>query len=147
MLPDYEDIRSRITEPPKWFDRHGVPRYCDPIPNECSNIYANVVVFYRIRCQACGEKFVVESVEDSMQRAMRPERLSLLDIIHSRALHYGDPPRHGDGCGGDTMNCEDERVMAVWVKQPENRFDWVRLSQYDGWDLEDADAEPREVRS
>jgi hypothetical protein len=32
MLQHYEDILSRIAEPPRWFDEQGVPRYCEFAP-------------------------------------------------------------------------------------------------------------------
>lgn len=139
MLPDYQDIRSRITEQPKWFDRHGVPRYCEPTPDECSNIYADVVVFYRIRCQECGAKFIVEDVEGLTDRVLHPEGTPLLECVRLRALHYGDPPRHNQsGCAaGGTMSCEDERVIAVWQKDQD--FEWKRLAEFDGYDLESED--------
>ena len=40
MLPNYEDILSRIAEPPRWFDEQGVPRYCEFAPHRIANIYS-----------------------------------------------------------------------------------------------------------
>jgi hypothetical protein len=44
MLQHYEDILSRIAEPPRGFDEHGVPRYCDFAPHRIANIYAREIV-------------------------------------------------------------------------------------------------------
>jgi hypothetical protein len=40
MLQHYEDILSRIAEPPRWFDEQGVPRYCEFAPHRIANIHA-----------------------------------------------------------------------------------------------------------
>jgi hypothetical protein len=41
MLQHYEDILSRIVEPPCWFHEKGVPRYGEFAPHHIANIYAD----------------------------------------------------------------------------------------------------------
>jgi hypothetical protein len=74
MLHDYKDIRDRIDEEPKWFDTHGVPRYCEMSPRECPNIYADFVIFVDIKCQGCEERFNVEMHSSPTNRAMAIHR-------------------------------------------------------------------------
>ncbi len=83
MLEGYEDILSRISEPPIWYDQNGVPRYAKFHPNMCPNIYADKVVLAQIACQECGEKFLVE-----MHASIWSDR----DASDPRKWHYGDPP-------------------------------------------------------
>jgi len=49
MLQHYEDILSRIAEPPRWFDEQGVPRYCEFAPHCIANIYADECALSRHR--------------------------------------------------------------------------------------------------
>lgn len=128
MLADYADIRSRISEEPKWFDVNGVPRYDEFHPNLGPNIYADESVLFEICCQSCRQKFLVCLEADSMARRGDDAR-GLAAAVTSGALHYGDPPRHGEvgGClSGDTMNCYDLRVMQFWRKV---EFEWARVPE------------------
>ena len=127
MLPDYDDIRRRIPEQPKWFDNHGVPRYDEFKPDDVPNIYAREACLYLIRCQACHAKFKVSAHSDDYVRIIHKD-INLSDQITNKFLHYGDPPRHNDCAGGDTMNCEDIRVLEYWRKE---RFDWVRMPEFE----------------
>lgn len=124
MLAEYEDIRSRIAEAPQWFDSHGVPRYAAFHPKLSPNIYARQVVLLEIACQSCGERFRVEMHSCHMDQVMK--RPTLIEAIEGEFIHYGDPPIHGDGCAGNTMNCEDLRVLEFWKR---DRFDWVRVPE------------------
>jgi hypothetical protein len=126
MKASYDDIRSRISEAPKWFDSNGVPRYDQFDPRLCPNIYADEVLLLRIACQACGERFSVEMHCDHLRRIMRPERKAFSEQTTAGSIpHFGDPPRHG-GCSGETMNCEDLRVEEFWQRNEATRREWTR---------------------
>ncbi len=49
MKNGYEDIREKLGEP-RWFDDHGVPRYCEFAPRRCS-VYCRFVALVEIVCQ------------------------------------------------------------------------------------------------
>jgi DNA-directed RNA polymerase subunit N (RpoN/RPB10) len=68
MLSNYEDILSRIAEPPRWFDEQGVPRYCDFAPHHIANIYADECALLAIACQSCGRPFIVAHTQNSNPR-------------------------------------------------------------------------------
>lgn len=121
MLEGYEDILSRISEPPIWYDQNGVPRYEKFHPNMCPNIYADKVVLAEIACQECGEKFLVE-----MHASIWSDR----DASDPRKWHYGDPPRHCKGAG-DTMNCEDIAIVECWHRSRPLR-EWKRVKKFEG---------------
>src|SRR3990167_11191431 len=87
----YRDIRSRIAEPPKWWDEHGTPRYCDFGPGETSDIYFKECCLLRIRCQDCGAKFDVCMSWNLLDKAMH-DAASLSERIENGSIHYGDPP-------------------------------------------------------
>ena len=122
MFPQYNDIRSRISKEPIWFDCNGVPRYDEFHPDMAPNIYARQVVLLWIQCQSCEEKFYVEMNAGPFG-----------DIRYPKELHYGDPPFHEDRqgrmCSGSTMNCDDLMVSQVWDKVD---FEWVRRKDLEG---------------
>jgi hypothetical protein len=138
MLPDYKDIVTRVSESPKWWDAHGVPRYDDFRPELSSNIYANEVVLLRIACQCCSREFDVEKTWDKYScdwtgrtRASLSEGLAF--------IHYGDPPNSGCCPAGATMNCIDLRVLqfwaragSTWVRSPELEIELENLDEYFG---------------
>lgn len=131
MLASYDDILSRIAEEPLWYDEHGVPRY-EPFHHDMlSNIYADWAVLLLISCAACGRRFKVAL---SGSRYFSP-------MGHPHKRHYGDPPRHGDErgrCAGETMNCNDEKVLEVWQEGLTERFKWDRIPDLEGMiDCED----------
>jgi hypothetical protein len=113
MNTEYNDIRSRIPEPPKWWDEFAVPRYCDFHPSSAANIYARAAVLILIECQACGRKFRV---------CMSAGRL-LANAVRDGSLHYGDPPNVRCCEAGPSMNCIDVRVIEYWHRQ---RLEWSR---------------------
>jgi len=119
MHDGYEDITSRIDEPPTWYDQNGVPRYGEFHPDSCPNIYSRLVVSMRIACQHCGRRFDVEMHSGVL--------LDRRDGILPKEWHYGDPPAHG--CVGDSMNCEDLEVLQVWHKQD---WEWQRCEELEG---------------
>lgn len=120
MLDDYADIRERIGEEPLWYDRHGVPRYCEFTPERCSDVYAKEVLLMEVGCQECEQRFAVEFTWDGWH-----SRPSLSARLAMQTLpHYGDPPRHdfdGNCTAGDTMNVIEPRIVGLWVR---DGFDW-----------------------
>ena len=117
MNHDYADITSRIAEAPTWWDHNATPRYGAFTALAAPNVYAEKVALLLIACQSCEEHFEVEISGDILYPLGDP-----------RQQHYGDPPHHN--CVGDTMNCEDVRVLEVW--QRNDAFDWVRQSDEEG---------------
>lgn len=133
MLDAYADILERITEPPKWWDRHGVPRFHEPIPQNCSHVYADHVAFVEIECQSCGEAFIVEFATSMLDRIVHADRYKAHvgkdpAPYDPTKLEYGDPPRHGgDHCAaGDTMTSVPVRVVAAWER---DRFEWEQTHE------------------
>ncbi len=116
MNARFEDITSRISESPLWYDSNGTPRYGPFQPQLCPDIYTNTVVLLRIMCQDCRKEFDVEM------------HATLFWDFNPLKLHYGDPPVHG--CVGDTMNCEDLRVLECWHR--EYMGDWQRYPEREG---------------
>ena len=119
MHKGYDDILSKIAEPPTWHDQNGTPRYGEFRSDACPSIYSSHVALVRIACQHCGREFDVElhtAIFDS--RMDRPPK----------RWHYGDPPAHG--CTGDTMNCVDLSVLQYWSR---DQFQgWQRLAEFEG---------------
>jgi hypothetical protein len=123
MYADYKDIRSRINEPPQWFDENAVPRYCTFHPSCLASIYAKEGVLAEITCQQCRNEFFVAFSELNMWQLIvatknRTER-TLADLIRSKELHYGDPPNIGCCHGGETMNSAPRRVIEYWRRTPQ----------------------------
>jgi hypothetical protein len=98
MFRHYEDILSRIAEPPRWFDEQGVPRYCEFAPDRIANIYAHECALLDIECQNCGRVFVVALDERTANHNVirrpgyDPPWRTLADIIRSHEIEYRDPP-------------------------------------------------------
>ena len=129
MLRNYEDIRSRISDPIRWWDNNGVPRYCEFHPSRCG-IYDAVVALVEVACQACGKRFLVavtldgHALEELGDRYRRPTHGDI------GSFHYGDPPSHrAEGClAGDTMNVESVRVAEFWEREA---GEWRRLPEHE----------------
>jgi hypothetical protein len=107
MHHDYNDIRSRISEAPTWYDQFGVPRYGTFSPGQSPNIYADQVCLVEIVCQQCDRRFQVQ-----FSSSEQLSRVTLEKLILDRDLRYGDPPHHG--CVGDSMNSIPLRVIEFW---------------------------------
>ena len=118
MNQEYHDITSRLG-PALWHDECGVPRYDPFAPGMCNNIYANEAALLEIACQDCGQRFRV-----AMSTLRWGWRTGIARAIAERMIHYGDPPRHG--CVGDTMNCDDIRVLEYWHSGGDTGHGWVR---------------------
>ena len=118
MKENYEDIKSRITELPAWYDENGTPRYGEFSVDRCPNIYSNYVGLFLISCQRCDQRFTVEMSAGYFD--------SRSDIMPAK-WHYGDPPIHG--CVGDTMNCNDLRVIQFWIR---TNGTWEHRPEFEG---------------
>jgi hypothetical protein len=121
MFHHYEDILSRIAEPPRWFDEQGVPRYCDFAPNQLANIYAHECALLEIACQGCGHIFIVALDDKGANEAIAmPGRNSpwqkLADLIRSHMIEYSDPPNIGCCGAGPSMSSTARRVLEYWSR-------------------------------
>lgn len=137
MLNDYLDIRRRIPEPPEWFDENGVPRYDEPHPSLCPNIYADEVVFFEIACQCCGARYVVER---NWQR--RDSSPSLTERVNQKDLHYGDPPCWACAAGS-SMTSDSIRTLQFWTRLNSNHSDWALVPELEGLSLDKGDDAPQ----
>ena len=112
----YDDILSRIKDPPIWWDEYAVPRWCEFHPNQVANIYASKVVLLHIECQNCSTPFKVAMSCTNIT----PWRRTLEE------LEYGDPP-NSDCCGsGPSMSSVPIRVLEFWDSADPLK-DWTRV--------------------
>lgn len=141
MNHDYSDIRSRIPEPPNWFDENAVPRYSVFEPTELSNIYAREGALVEISCQNCQRRFHVAFSRSTMDdvRAYRTgkEPITLASMIEAKTIHYGDPPNVGCCPSGPTMNSDPIRVLEYWRRDDSTGHDWCR---YNSLEIDVSDA-------
>lgn len=126
MKRHYDDILSRIPEPPQWFDEGGVPRFVAFSPDEAANIYASEVVLLAVRCQNCGHKFRVCLSWSTMDGAIR--NIPPLST-NPAGLEYGDPPNVECCRSGPTMNAIPERV--VWFWRMTAAHEWERVPAFE----------------
>jgi hypothetical protein len=130
MNHNYDDIRSRIQEPPKWFDECAVPRYSDFAPHEVSDIYAHEAALVLIACQSCGQRFKVafsRPTNGGLAAILSGKKSpTLAERIKDKSLHYGDPPNVGCCPAGPTMNSDPILVLEYWSRPS---FEWVRDHQ------------------
>lgn len=136
MLSGYEDIfalADRLGEKPRWFDEHGVPRFCEHHPRHCPDIYATEAALVLISCQRCALEIHVQmsrsSGDDLRTDLMKLPPTTLADQVRGGTIHYGDPPSHdsdGEYChAGCTMNCWDLRILEFWTRAS---WDWERVT-------------------
>lgn len=131
MWPDYNDIKSRIAEPPTWYTSEGVPRWGVPTDGD-TNIYADEGIVILVGCQGCDSKFHIvweQKNTDEMFNYIRagkdwpdgkPMECTLVNnALNGDVPHMGDPPRHD--CVGDTMNSIPFLVSHWWRK---NKDKW-----------------------
>lgn len=123
----YEDILSRIIEPPTWFDDHGVPRFGGFSPRHLSDIYAFEAALAEVSCQQCGRMFRVALTE-----AFASSRFSLSDEIRLARAHYGDPPNVRCCWPGPTMGSVMHRILEYWFLDHEVSMGWQRDPTFEG---------------
>jgi len=130
MWAAYEDITSRLGEP-LWWDERGVPRYDRFTRKLVADIYAHEIALVEIQCQSCLKRFDVAFSYGPMQQVTNPNLPSLSERVTDDTIHYGDAPRHhdadGQGCVGNTMNCNELRVLEFW--RVSQKYDWHRLAR------------------
>lgn len=132
MLLEYDDIKSRINEEPKWYTENGVPRYCDFSPKE-TGVYSHFAVLVEIECQVCHQLFLIGEGFDrfNLQAIWQNDednfRIKLEDVV--KTWSFGDPPRHDCEWGGDTMTSNEVRFVEVWEAQ--NGIGWSRHPEYE----------------
>lgn len=116
MWPDYQDVISRIVEPPTWWDSSGYPRWDEP-KDGATNIYVDEGIVVRIGCQGCDKTFLVVYEESHYEPLLREDHRGLITMAKDGdPPHYGDPPRHG--CVGDTMNSYAISTVRTWKRGP-----------------------------
>ncbi|HZR75382.1 hypothetical protein [Bradyrhizobium sp.] len=106
MYQRYDDIFSRITEAPHWFDEYAVPRYCEFTPSKLANIYAGEAALAEVTCQVCKHAFRVAFSRANWSSG------TIAEAIRSRTLDFGDPPNYC--CGNADMSSEPRRVIEYW---------------------------------
>jgi hypothetical protein len=112
---------------PQWWDEYAVPRYCKFAPSHVADIYADEVAFLLIGCQSCRREFKVAMSCSSMDDVRKRDRLA--KRIEDGSIHYGDPP-NADCCpGGNTMNCDDFKVLEYWVNNRSTKYEWERIPE------------------
>lgn len=123
MVPRYEDIRALAPDcEPLWHDHYGVPRYA-PFHPSLLDVYARWAVLYEIECDACRQRLMVgQSWSEFDFRPLLPRRIAVDNLIVD--LHYGDPPYHECPGAGESMNCNDLRVVEFWRR--ERITEWKR---------------------
>ena len=124
MNYDYADIRSRIPEPPTWWDENAAPRYVPFAPGYQADIYAQEVALLEIACQCCGERFLVAQSWSYVATLMTPDAPRLAESIRSGQAGYGDPPNNGCCGTGASMTSNALRVVEYWARP--DPFTWVR---------------------
>jgi hypothetical protein len=129
MHASYDDIISRISTAPIWFDEHAVPRYCAFKPERSASIHIGEIALAEITCQECQRRFrVALSVVNFREQ-------TIAEAIQNKTLHYGDPPRH-DGepadphpChAGASMNSEPRRVLEYWRRHDGRYVEGTRIT-------------------
>ena len=132
MLPSYKDITDKLGEP-IWFDKHGVPRYCEFHPSRVG-VYARLVLYFKIGCQSCDAKWKV--AVDHSKASLQGYRLmeNSVDIFH-----YGDPPIYGhdaDCSAGATMNSVPIQVISLWkFSDMAANWEWIEQKEHRGMSL------------
>ena len=143
MLIGYKDIKSRISEEPKWYTTEGVPRYCEFSPQE-TGVYVKYAVLVEIQCQACHQSFLVGEGynRENWNAIMSDDKENFFNDLNKiiKHYHYGDPPSHGCPGTGETMNCEDIRFVEVWEdiieteeRTTENGVKFLAVTNWVGW--------------
>jgi hypothetical protein len=115
MFHDYQDITSRIADPPKWWDERGVPRYNDFNPRQIADVYSQEAALVEIACATCQRRLQVSVStidDDPLARCGTP----LGDRIRKGDLSYGEPPAHGECSSGTWTPAVELRVLEYWIR-------------------------------
>jgi len=123
----YEDLLSRIVDPPEWWDENAVPRWCPFSPERIANLYARQVCLLLIRCQNCHTPFNVAM----SWHPLHPGPMEPLSEFAPDGLFWGDPPNVDCCFSGPTQMSETLRVLEFWQRDPKTR-EWVRVPRFEG---------------
>jgi hypothetical protein len=120
VFVSYDDILSRIAEPPKWWSG-GVPRYLDFTP-EAAGVYGAEVLLVRSACQLCHAIYDIAVTGNGGIDTFRDN----IDLYADVAL--GDPP---NACCGDGahMLAVVLQVLEFWERGLD--FEFQRLSEHE----------------
>ena len=128
MHASYDDIISRVSSPPLWFDENAVPRYCAFEPSRSAGIHVVEIALAEISCQECQRLFRVAASSANFGEQ------KIAEAIRQKTLSYGDPPRHdgdraasGSCMAGATMNSEPRRVLEYWYRHDPRHVDDGRI--------------------
>jgi hypothetical protein len=145
----YEDILSRNSEEPVWYDEYAVPRYCEFDPSMVANIHADEVALVEVTCQGCGRPFRVAFAARAPAAFSQDEWPAgpIGRGIREKSLHYGDPPNVRCCSAGPSMNSEPRRVIQYWrrgdpayirvernlpwITDPKAYFTWTRYPSFE----------------
>lgn len=127
MKQNYDDIISRISEAPKWFDEHGTPRYDEFRPWLVGNIYAREVVLALICCPHCRRIFMI-----AISAEHEDDKLPLASRIAEKELWYRDPPNVGCCASGPSTNSVTLQVVEYWKRDRDSRTGWRRDPALEG---------------
>jgi hypothetical protein len=147
MHARYDDIISRISSPPIWFDEHAVPRYCAFEPGRSSSIHIGEIALTEIACQRCQRRFrvaisAVNFRDQMILQAIRSNTTpgnfhdrTIAEAIRSKTLQYGDPPRHdSDGCDvGASMQSDARRLLEYWRRHDPRYVEFGRVTNIHAW--------------
>lgn len=121
MYIEYDDIVSRIAEPPLWW-LEGVPRY-EPFHHQALCVYAQEALLVHIRCQICSKDFEIGLYDPRPYST--PTFRALLNT--RREIGVGDPP---NACcfPGSSMGAVEVAVLQFWERPP-NQREWRRVPE------------------
>lgn len=117
MKNNYSDIIAKAGKP-FWYNENGVPRYTEFHPFKCVHKDSDEVALVEVKCQSCGESFLVALTLPAADR---------LTQINGKSLHYGDPPNVGCCCAGPTMSSEFNAIIQVWTRSKGPTSPWMQL--------------------
>jgi hypothetical protein len=123
MHVEYEDIRSRIDQPPSWWCE-GIPRYGLFEP-QAMNVYAAEAALVLIRCQSCDVMYHA-GVHHHRRRHLRA-----LAMFYG-LLNVSDPPNAC--CDGTYATSYEIKILQFWERGPAG---WTRRPEMER-PLEDA---------
>ena len=115
----YNDIVSRVSEPPVWWLR-GVPRYGPFRPGDAT-VYGYQIALVHTRCQSCGQRYDV-AAEPEPYRNLRNV------IAFESQLDIGDPPNvchNPPHCTGTVMTSDQIAVLEFWERDGSTTV-WTR---------------------
>jgi hypothetical protein len=117
-----------------WFDEGGVPRYVPFHPNRCALLGAEEALLAEVRCQGCGQPFLVALTWRDAGHYPQFQGLTLppadrLTKIGGNSLHYGDPPDIGCCDAGPTMGSDFHRIVQAWIRTAGPMAPWIQLDQ------------------